>query len=223
VSCHRAGDHYFSLREQVGARRNVSLAKALSVAISAAILFLMGSPIALAATFEEVARCRAMQVNTLRWQCFKSLRVPRQNTQKSKKDDTPKAQIEDPPRGKPEGVPKTEDAPNTKSEDAPPAVPEAAPDDPVTTSSIDYIRAAPGQPVCVDQDSLAAALIAGVLASNAAEAITAGCERIPEDAKIELLQRFPSSFHFLRIIKAKVIFPSQPDHPRIGYTVEIGR
>ena len=81
---------------------------------------------------------------------------------------------------------------------------------------------APGQPVCVDQDSLAAALVAGVLASDPAQATTTGCQTLPDDAQVEVLQRFPSGFQFLRIVKVKVTSHVQPE-PSVGYTVEIGR
>ena len=49
----------------------MSLTKAMSVAITASILLLIGSPlISQAATIEEVTRCRAIQVNKERWDCF---------------------------------------------------------------------------------------------------------------------------------------------------------
>jgi hypothetical protein len=51
------------------------------VAISATILLLIGSPIiARAATIEEVARCRAIQINKERWDCFKALKAPNWTT-----------------------------------------------------------------------------------------------------------------------------------------------
>jgi hypothetical protein len=96
------------------------------------------------------------------------------------------------------------------------------PGDPASPSSIDHLSVTPGEPLCVDQDSLAAMLVAGMLAANAAQAVTIGCQTIPEDAQVELLQRFPSGFQFLRIVKVKVTSPSQPD-PTVGYTVEISR
>jgi hypothetical protein len=52
----------------------------------------------------------------------------------------------------------------------------------------------------VDRDALAAMLVAGVLTSNPAEAATLGCQTIPEDAKLELLERYPSVFPFMRFV-----------------------
>ena len=194
VSCDRAGGQYFPLRKRVGDRRNASIAKALGLAISAGTLLLIGSnTIAQAATLEEVARCRAIQISSERWQCFKSLKSPNRS------------------------------APKAKSEGAPPPVEETVRDDPVATSSINRLRAASGQPLCIDQDSLAAALIAGVLASSPAEATTNGCQTIPEDAEVEVIERFPSSFQFLRVVKVKVTSHTHQPEPSVGYTVEIGR
>ena len=116
-----------------------------------------------------------------------------------------------------------EDVPKAKSEGAPPAVQETVRDDPVTTSSINRLRAASGQPLCIDQDSLAAALMAGVLASSPAEATTNGCQTVPEDAEVEVIERFPSSFQFLRVVKVKVTSHTHQPEPSVGYTVEIGR
>ena len=99
---------------------------------------------------------------------------------------------------------------------------ETAPDDPASTSSIDHPSVTPGRPLCVDQDSLAAMLVAGVLASSPAQVTTNGCQTIPEDAQVELLQRYPSGLNFLRAAKVKVTSPTHPD-PAVGYTVEISR
>jgi outer membrane biosynthesis protein TonB len=118
----RIGGHYLAARNNVGSRRGTSVAMAMSVAISATILLLIDSPIvARAATIEEVARCRAIQINKERWDCFKALKAPKQNAPRTKRDDTPPSQMETVPKLKTEDVPKTksEDAPKTKSEDAP--------------------------------------------------------------------------------------------------------
>jgi len=248
---------------------------AMSVAISATILLLIDSSIiARAATIEEVARCRAIQINKERWDCFKALKAPKQNAPNAKRDDTPrsqtetvpkmkmetvaktkgedvpkaksedvpkaktedvpkaktedvpKARSEDVPKAKTENVPKAkteeEDVPKTKSEDAPPGaltgVQETAPDDPASTSSIDHLGVAPGQPVCVDQDSLAAAFVAAVVLGSTRY----GCQTIPKDATIEILQRLPSGFQFLRAVRVKVTSPLRPG-ATVGYTFEISR
>jgi hypothetical protein len=122
-------------------------------------------------------------------------------------------------------VPKvqTEDVPNAKSEDAQPRSLQTASDDPASTSSIDHLNVATGQPVCVDQDSLAAAFFAAVVIGTRPEQITRyGCHIIPKDAQVEILQRFPSGFQFLRLVKVNVTSPSQPDS-KVGYTFEISR
>src|SRR6185312_14255796 len=211
MPCNRIGGHYLALRNKVGGRRRTSVAMAMSVAISATILLLIDSSIiARAATIEEVARCRAIQINKERWDCFKALKAPKQNAPNAKRDDTPRSQTETVPKMKMENVPKTkgedvpkaktedvpkarsedvpkakteeEDVPKTKSEDAPPGaltgVQETAPDDPASTSSIDHLGVAPGQPVCVDQDSLAAAFVAAVVLGSTRY----GCQTIPKDA-----------------------------------------
>jgi hypothetical protein len=262
MSCDRTGEHYFAARNHVGARRGTSLAMAVSVAISATILLLIGSPIiARAATIEEVARCRAIQIKTQQWDCFKSLKAPKQNapkakrdnTRQSEKEDVPKAQTEDVPKVKTKDVPKvqtedvrkvkredvqkvqtedvptvqTEDVPKVKTEDAQPvplrSLQKTASDDPASTSSIDHLNVATGQPVCVDQDSLAAAFFAAVVIGTRPEQIARyGCHMIPKDAQVEILQRFPSGFQFLRLVKVNVTSPSQPGST-VGYTFEISR
>ena len=243
MPCNRIGGHYLALRNKVGGRRRTSVAMAMSVAISATILLLIDSSIiARAATIEEVARCRAIQINKERWDCFKALKAPKQNAPNAKRDDTPRSQTEtvpkmkmetvaktkgeDVPKAKSEDVPKAkteeEDVPKTKSEDAPPGaltgVQETAPDDPASTSSIDHLGVAPGQPVCVDQDSLAAAFVAAVVLGSTRY----GCQTIPKDATIEILQRLPSGFQFLRAVRVKVTSPLRPG-ATVGYTFEISR
>ena len=190
----------FALCNDVDARREMFPVKAVSVAV---LLLIGSSVIARAATIEEVAHCRALQTNSERWNCFKSLKGQRQGTPKAKKEDAPKA--------------KREDTISPIIRD----VQETPPDDPASTSSIDHLSVTPGQPLCVDQDSLAAMLVAGVLASGPAQVTTNGCQTIPEDAQVELLQRYPSGFNFLRAVKVKVTSPTHPD-PAVGYTVEIG-
>ena len=88
---------------------------------------------------------------------------------------------------------------NAQREDTP--SPAAPPDDPVSTSSIGYLGGTAGQPLCVRRDALAAMLVEGVLGPNQAQGTTIGCQTIAENAEIELLQRFPSGFQFLRILK----------------------
>ena len=99
MSCDRTGEHYFAAPNQVGDRRGTSLAIAVSVTISATILLLIGSTIIpRAATIEEVARCRAIQIKKQQWDCFKSLKAPKQNAPQAKRDDTRQSQKEDVPK-----------------------------------------------------------------------------------------------------------------------------
>jgi hypothetical protein len=276
MSCDRKGEHYFAALNHVGGRRGTSLAIAMSVAISATILLLIGSDIiARAATIEEVARCRAIQIRKQQWDCFKSLKASKQNAPKAKRDDTPQSEKEDVPKAKTADVPnvkaedvpkaktadvpkvqtedgpkvqtadvpkvqtadapkdtadvpkvQTADVPKVRSEDAQP-VPvrslQTASDDPASTSSIDHLNVTTGQPVCVDQDALAAAFFAAVVIGTRPEQIARyGCHMIPKDAQVEILQRFPSGFQFLRLVKVNVTSPSQPVST-VGYTFEISR
>jgi hypothetical protein len=55
---------------------------------------------------EEVARCRAIQIKKQQWDCFKSLKAPKQNAPKTKRDDTRQSQKEDVPKVKTGDVPK---------------------------------------------------------------------------------------------------------------------
>ena len=245
MSCDRKGEHYFAALNHVGGRRGTSLAIAVSVAISATLLLLIGSPIiARATTIEEVARCRAIQIKRQQWDCFKYLEAPKQNAPKAKRDETrqpqkedvPKVKTEDVPKVKTEHVPKvqtedvpevtTEDIPKVKSEDPQPVhlgSLQTASDDRASTSSIDRLNVATGQPVCVDQDALSAAFVAAVVIGTRPEQIARyGCHMIPKDGQVEILQRFPSGFQFLRLVKVNVTSPSQPVST-VGYTFEISR
>ena len=95
------------------------------------------------------------------------------------------------------------------------------PEDPATTSSIDRLSVA-GQPLCVDAEALAAMLLAGLLTSDLENAATHGCQILPDDAKLELLERLPSVFPSIRIVRVRVTSPSQPDLT-LGFTIETGR
>jgi hypothetical protein len=95
------------------------------------------------------------------------------------------------------------------------------PEDPATTSSIDRLSVA-GQPLCVDAEALAAMLLAGLLTSDPKNAATHGCQILPDDAKLELLERLPSVFPSIRIVRVRVTSPTQPDLT-LGFTFETGR
>jgi hypothetical protein len=165
------------------------------------MLSMANATIAEAATKEEVAHCRAIQQLAGRLDCFKSLKRG------------PKAKLEHAPSET------ADDTTKAKAEDL-----RLSPssDDPATTASVDRLRFAPGQPLCVDRDTLAAMILAGLLTSDPAKAATRGCQTIPDDAKLELLERSPSVFPFMRMIRVKVTSPTQPDLTS-GFTIEMGR
>jgi hypothetical protein len=61
-----------------------------------------------------------------------------------------------------------------------------------------------------------------LLTADPTKAATPGCQTIPDDAKLELVERSPSVFTFLRMIKVKVKSQKRPDLTS-GFTIEIGR
>ena len=95
------------------------------------------------------------------------------------------------------------------------------PDDPATTSSINRLSVA-GEPLCVDAEALAAMVLSRLLTSDPTKAATDGCQTLPGDAKLELLERYPSVFPFIRIVRVRVTSPTQPDLT-FGFTIETGR
>ena len=203
----KAGGHPFPFGNDIHARHRAPYVKAAIVAIASVILFSIGSaPIAGAATIEEVAHCRAIRNNKERVACFDALKAQRGAT-------LPQAQRgATPPQAQRGATPPP----------VPPVVREPARDDPDTTSAIDHLSAIPGQPLCVDREALAAMLVAGMLASSPTQATTNGCQTIPDDAQLEVLERYPIGLHFLRVTKVKVTSPKLPD-PTVGFTVEIDR
>ena len=89
------------------------------------------------------------------------------------------------------------------------------------TASIDRSSVA-GQPLCMNSNSLTAMLVAGLLTSNPKTAVTNGCQTLAENAKLTRLERYPSIFPFLRIVRVKVASPTQPNLT-FGFTIEMGR
>jgi hypothetical protein len=209
-----------------------------NIIVIAAFMLTIASPtIAAAATIEEVTHCRAIQQRAERLDCFKSLKPgPRAKTSPAAPAKT-EAAAPAPAKTGPTPAPvNTEPAAPAKPEQAVPTnIEEAAPaklenltkskigeaSDPATISSIDRLSVA-GQPLCVDTDALAAMLIAGLLTSNPKKAATNGCQTLPEDAKLKLLERYPSVFPSMRIVRVKVTSPTQPDLT-FGFTIEMGR
>jgi len=95
-------------------------------------------------------------------------------------------------------------------------------DDSATTASIDRLSFAHDQPLCEDRDALVAMIVAGLLTSDPSQALTPGCQAVPNDAKLELLERSPGLWPFMRVIRVKVTSPTQPDLTS-GFTIEMGR
>jgi hypothetical protein len=128
---------------------------------------------------------------------------------------------------------KTKQAPPAKTEEVAPAKPETTtqskdealfsptPDDAATTSSIDRLSVA-GQPLCVDAEAVGVMLLAGLLTSSPKNTATNGCQALQQGAKLEVLERYPSAFPFIRIVRVRVTSPTQPDLT-FGFTIETGR
>ena len=149
MSCGGTRGQRLTVSNHGGARRGKSLAIAVIVAQSATILLWIEHPIiAQAATIQEVARCRAIQINKERWDCFKSLKAPKQNAPKAKWDDSLQSQKKAVLAAKPEDVPKvtTESVPKVREEDVPKVTTESVPkvqgqDVPkVTTESVPKVQ-----------------------------------------------------------------------------------
>ena len=74
----KAGGHPFPFGHDIHARGRAPYVKVAIVAIASVILFSIGSaPIGGAATIEEVAHCRAIQINKERVACFDALKAQR--------------------------------------------------------------------------------------------------------------------------------------------------
>jgi hypothetical protein len=179
-------------------------------AVSVATLLAIVSPAIAGPRAEALARCQAIQDGIQRRDCFQAL----------------KGKMEAAPPVPPAQDGARDDPATTSAIDRPappvPSVRVGARDDPATTSAIDRPGAAVGQTFCADRDALAAMLVAGVLASSPDDVTTKGCQTIPEDAQVQVLERYPSDFHLLRTVKVQITVHSLPD-PKIGYTIEIGR
>ena len=92
--------------------------------------------------------------------------------------------------------------------------------DPAAASSIDRSSVA-GQPLCTDPNSLTTMIVAGLHTSNPKIATAIDCEYLAEDAKLTRLERYPSVFPFMQIVRVKVTSPAQPDLT-FGFTIEMG-
>lgn len=90
-------------------------------------------------------------------------------------------------------------------------------------SHAEQLTATPGQPLCIDQDSLARMLLSGVLASHGEiprdAVVTDGCQTLAGGTNLEVVERYASGSKFMRVIKVKASSPRMK--PTVGYTVEI--
>jgi glucose/arabinose dehydrogenase len=82
-----------------------------------------------------------------------------------------------------------------------------------------------GQPLCADEDGLAAILFAGVMKDSNPEMSdkllksATGCEFLPAGSKLEVIERHPSGASFMRVMKVKATPPRR--RPIVGFTVEV--
>ena len=159
--------------------------------IAVCMLAIASATIGAAATKEDIAHCRAIEQLPERLGCFKSLkRAARPKMEHAPiKHETINPNTDDPGRSPPSN-------------------------DPASSGSIDHLTVAPGRPLCTDRDALAAMVLAGLLTSDPTKAASLGCQPIPDDARLEILERSPS-------VRVKVTSPTQPDLTS-GFTIEIG-
>jgi hypothetical protein len=76
------------------------------------------------------------------------------------------------------------------------------------------------RPLCMDRDALAGMLIAGLLTADPARAATPGCQTLPADAKLQIVQRYPRrvSFHAYGGGEGNVSDKARPD---AGFILEV--
>ena len=165
-----------------------------------------------AATREEVDRCRAIEQRAERLDCFKAL----------KRNKPTKTESAAPVDGQSTSSTKTEDGLPAKTGEAPASnvAPISKPDAPASTAVVSRPNDDSGRPLCVDRDALAGMLVAGLLTADPARAATPGCQTLPADAKLQILQRYPGVFPFIRMVGVKVISPTRPDLT-VGFTLEV--
>jgi hypothetical protein len=190
--------------------------------------------VAHAATIQEVAHCRAIAQRSKMVACFKALKHKPARTEdaapaapegakSTKKDEPGSAETGSTGSTNEQGA-----APSTGERLAPEmegtvpskVVPPPAPDASISTSSINRPNAASDRPLCVDRDALAGMLVAGLLTSDPTLAAARGCQALPTDAKLQVVERYPGVFSFMRMIAVKVMSPTRPDLT-VGFTIEV--
>jgi hypothetical protein len=121
---------------------------------------------------------------------------------------------------KPKAAPKPRAPAQAKAAPAPVAPVVPAP------QTFDRMRTDPGQPLCINEDSLFAYLASSILAVGGKisddQISTDGCQAIPTGATAEVLERYASGASGMRIVKVKV-FSQKLRGPTVGYTIEIDK
>jgi hypothetical protein len=198
------------------------------------ILAIVCVGVAHAATIQEVAHCRAIAQRSKMVACFKALKHRPAKTEdaahaateaakSTKKDERESAETESTGSTNAEGTASSTGerlAPEMGGPVPSKVVPPLASDAPVSTSSINRPNAASDRPLCVDRDALAGTLVAGLLTSDPALAATRGCQALPTDATLQVVERDPGVFSFMRMIAVKVMSPTRPDLT-VGFTIEV--
>jgi hypothetical protein len=165
-----------------------------------------------AATREEIDRCRGIEQRAERLDCFKAL----------KRNKSTKTESAAPVDAQSTSSTKTEDGLPAKTGEAPAsnAAPVSKPDAPASTGAVSRVNGGSGRPLCVDRDALAGMLVAGLLTADPERAATPGCQTLPADAKLQIVQRYPGVFPFMRMVGVKVISATRPDLTG-GFTLEV--
>ncbi len=94
----------------------------------------------------------------------------------------------------------------------------------VPAPAAEQLTANAGQPLCPDEDGLAAFLLADAVKDSNPEAAdkllksATGCEFLPAGSKLEVIERPPSGA-FMRVMKVKATPPRRG--PIVGFTVEV--
>jgi hypothetical protein len=183
--------------------------RAITVLVAGSVLATATICIANAATKEEVDRCRSIQQRADRVACFNALKQTK------------------PAKNESSVPPKADDVSSANGQSAVPANPGTTfRSNTVLPSRLDMlartstINDLAGRPVCFDRDGLAAVLMAGLLTPDPAQAVLPGCQTIPGDAKVEILERYPTAYPFMRLIKVKVTSHTKPDLTG-GISVEV--
>ena len=147
--------------------------------------------IADAATKEEVARCRAIEQRAERVVCFKAL-----------KQSAP-AKAEGAVPANAEGTTKREDGARAKAGDTDQTAPTSV--EPATTSAINRLSTCSRPTRCAwIAMPLPRCSWPFCLLQTQREVATPNCQTLPSDARLEILERHPGVFPFMRMIKVKV-------------------